>query len=216
LRRGRAGGFHGHGDQDGKEHGAKVYETALRCAKNPDLKEEWQTYLSQTERHVEIVRGIFDELGLDADAPSPGRAIVKAKARALVEAMEQALASAPDVAEIVASECVVDAETKDHANWQLIGVVAESTSGAVQDALSAAFNEVEPEEDEHLYHTKGWCRELWLESLDLEAEIPPPEEEKDVASAADEAKTEEKRKKQLQRAGHAARRDRTTAAKTRL
>lgn len=197
--------------------GVKVYETALRCATNPDLREEWQNYLSQTERHVEIVRGIFDELGLDADAPSPGRAIVEAKGKALVDAMEQALASAPEAAEIVAAECVVDAETKDHANWQLIGAVAESSSGAVQDALTAAFNEVEPEEDEHLYHTKGWCRELWLESLDLEAEIPPPEEEADVASAADEARTEEKRKKQLKKAGHSARRrDRTTAAKKRF
>lgn len=192
--------------------GVKVYETAIRCAQHADLKEEWERYLSQTERHVQIVRGIFDALGLDPEEESPGRAIVKAKGEALVEAMEEALSSAPEAAEIVAAECVVDAETKDHANWQLIGAVAESSTGDVQKILSSACDQVEPEEDEHLYHTKGWCRELWLESLGLEAEIPPPEEEKDVLSAKDEAKTAEKRKKQLKKAGHSARRRNGTAS----
>ena len=112
--------------------GVQVYETAIRCAKNSELKKEWKKYLSQTERHVKIVRGVFDELGLDPEAPSPGRAIVNAKGQALVAAMEMALASAPKAAEIVAAECVVDAETKDHANWQLIGAVAEISSGEVQ------------------------------------------------------------------------------------
>jgi ferritin-like metal-binding protein YciE len=196
--------------------GVHVYEAAIRCAKNSELKKEWKKYLSQTERHVEIVRGVFDALGLDADAASPGRAIVKAKGEALVEAMEQALASAPQAAEIVAAECVVDAETKDHANWQLIGAVAEISSGEVQKVLSKAFDEVEDEEDEHLYHTKGWCRELWLDSLGLEAELPPPEEEKDVRSAAAEAKAEQTRKKELARAAHSnRRRNGTTSARKR-
>ena len=50
---------------------------------------------------------------------------------------------------------------------------------------------MEDEEDEHLYHTKGWCRELWLKSLGLPAELPPPEEKRDVKSAM-EAEPEEK------------------------
>jgi rubrerythrin len=195
--------------------GVQVYETAIRCAKNSELKKEWKKYLSQTERHVEIVRGIFDALELDEQAPSPGRAIVKAKGQALVEAMQHALASAPDAAEIVAAECVVDAETKDHGNWQLIGAVAEISSGEVQKALSKAFDEVEDEEDEHLYHTKGWCRELWLDSLGLEAELPPPEEEKDVRSAAAEARAEQTRKKELAKAAHSNRRTGTTSARKR-
>ena len=31
----------------------------------------------------------------------------------------------PVAAQLVAAECVVDAETKDHANWELIGKVVE-------------------------------------------------------------------------------------------
>jgi hypothetical protein len=35
------------------------------------------------------------------------------------------------------------------------------------EALRAAYAEVEDQEDEHLYHTKGWARVLWIESLEL-------------------------------------------------
>ena len=49
---------------------------------------------------------------------------------------------------------------------------------------TAAYEEIEDEEDEHLYHTQGWCRELWLKSLGLKAVLPPPEEKKDVKSAS--------------------------------
>jgi hypothetical protein len=71
----------------------------------------------------------------------------------------------------------------------------------VRKALADAYDEVEDEEDEHLYHTKGWCRELWLDSLGLDAEMPPPEEEDDVKTALDEAKTAKKRKTEIEKEG---------------
>ena len=43
---------------------------------------------------------------------------------------------------------------------------------------------MEDEEDEHLYHSMGWSRELWIESLGLPAVLPPPEEKQDVKTAA--------------------------------
>ena len=181
--------------------GVEVYRAAIQCAENDDLREEWSKYLDQTERHVEIVRGIFEALGLDTEEESPGRQIVREKAAALVSAMQKALKEAPEAAEIVAAECVVDAETKDHANWQLIGALSKYTQGDVRKALADAYDEVEDEEDEHLYHTKGWCRELWLDSLGLEAEMPPPEEEEDVKTEADAAKTAKKRKTEIEKAG---------------
>ncbi len=51
--------------------GVAVYRMAILCARNADLKEEWQEYLEQTERHVEIVRGVFDALGIDPEASRP-------------------------------------------------------------------------------------------------------------------------------------------------
>jgi hypothetical protein len=94
-------------------------------------------------------------------------------------AMAKALKDAPDTAEIVAAECVIDAETKDHANWQLIGALADTLKGKAKDVLMEAYEEVADQEDEHLSHSRGWCRELWLQSLGLPAVLPPPEEKMD-------------------------------------
>jgi ferritin-like metal-binding protein YciE len=174
--------------------GVSVYRMAVLCAENEDLKEEWKKYLEQTERHVEVLRGVFEALGLDPEASTPGRAIVRDKGHALVSAMRKALKDAPDAAQVVAAECVVDAETKDHQNWSLIGAVAKQLDGDAARVLDAAYQEVEDEEDEHLYHTRGWCRELWLESLGLPAQIPPLEEERDVKTAVEAAQAEQDRK----------------------
>jgi rubrerythrin len=179
--------------------GVEIYRMAILCARNEDLKEEWTKYRAQTENHVEIVRGVFETLGLDPEATTPGRQIVRDKAKGLLSAMQKALKDAPLSAEIVASECVVDAETKDHANWELIGALAEKASGDVREALAAAYEAVEDEEDEHLYHTQGWCRELWLDALGLSAVIPPPEEKKDVKSAAAAARVKDDRKANLKK-----------------
>lgn len=46
------------------------------------------------------------------------------------------------------------------------------------------------EEDHHLYHTKGYTRELWIESLGLPAVLPPPEERKKVETAIGAARAE--------------------------
>ena len=35
----------------------------------------------------------------------------------------------PEAAEIVAAECVGHAETKDHLNWELIGLAAKKVKG---------------------------------------------------------------------------------------
>ncbi|HJU82531.1 MAG TPA: DUF892 family protein [Acidimicrobiia bacterium] len=171
--------------------GVKVYQTAIRCAVNDDLKEEWQKYLDETENHVRIVTGVFDELGMNTETETPGREIVRAKGAALVESMEMALASGDmAAAQLVAAEAVVDAETKDHANWELIGEIAKEDKGTRAKVLMAAYEEVEEEEDHHLYHTMGWARELWFESLGMMAVLPPPEEQKQVKTAigADRAK----------------------------
>lgn len=98
-------------------------------------------------------------------------------------------------AELVASECVVLAETKDHMNWSLIGEMAKRVTGTDGKALKAAYALVEDEEDEHLYHTTGWSRELWLKALGVPAVLPPPEEEKEVKTAIGAARARQARRK---------------------
>ena len=176
--------------------GVLVYQTALRCAVNEDLKEEWQRYLEETQNHVDIVTNMLEEMDLDVDAETPGRKVVRHIGQSLVKAMEMALSEgSPEAAQLVACECVVHAETKDHLNWELIGEVAASSDGEAVELLQEAYDEVEDEEDEHLYHTQGWARELWIESLGMEAVLPPPEEVEDVETAIDAAKAKQSRAK---------------------
>lgn len=178
--------------------GVQVYKTAIRCAVNEELKEEWKEYQEQTEKHVEIVRELCEKFGLDPQSETPGRQVVRHIGESLVKAMEMALKSGkPEAAQIVAAECVVEAETKDHLNWELIAEVSKKTKGEDGKALKEAHEKVEEEEDEHLYHTTGWARELWIQSLGLPAVIPPPEEEKDVKTAIGAARAKQSRTEML-------------------
>ena len=181
-----------------EQGGIEVYRTAIRCAVNDDLKEEWQEYLGQTQNHERIVRKVLETLSLDAETDTPGRQVVRHIGQSLVKAMEMALeAGDPEAAQLVAAECVIEAETKDHLNWELIGQVAKKTKGEEGKALKEAHDEVEDQEDEHLYHSTGWGRELWIKSLGLPAVLPPPEEKKDVKTAIGAARAKAARKKML-------------------
>jgi len=176
--------------------GVQVYTTALRCAENEDLKEEWEEYLEQTKNHVTIMEDVLTKLDLDLNEETPGRNVVRNIGEALVESMEMALAEGePGAAQLVACEAIVLAETKDHQNWQLIGEVSKKVKGEVAKILKEAHDQVEDEEDEHLYHTKGWARELWIESLGMKAVLPPPEEVKQVETAIGAARAEKARTK---------------------
>lgn len=178
--------------------GVQVYTTALKCAINEDLKEEWEEYLEQTQNHVEIMQEVVTNLGLDPGAETPGRQVVRHIGQSLVKAMEMALqAGEPAAAQLVAAECVVQAETKDHLNWELMGEAAKKLTGEEAKVLKEAHGEVEEEEDEHLYHTMGWTRELWIESLGMPAVLPPPEEEKDVKTAIGAARAKHARASML-------------------
>ena len=174
--------------------GIKIYQTALSCAQNKDLKSEWQNYLEQTHTHEQQLLTVFKQLGLDPDAVTPGRKVVAHIGDSLVRAMEMAKANGDaGAAQLVAGECVVLAETKDHQNWELIGHLAQHGQGEETKALKTAFDAVEQEEDHHLYHTKGFLRELWIESLGLPAVVPPPEEVKKVETAIGAARAENAR-----------------------
>jgi rubrerythrin len=174
--------------------GIKAYETALECVQNDDLREEFGKYLEETRNHERVLIELCRALEIDPEAPTPGRDIVRSLGASLVDAMNKAKAAGnPDAAEIVACECIVLAETKDHLDWELIGELADKGSGDGVEALKEAYEEVEDQEDEHLYHSKGWCRELWIKALGMKAVLPPPEERKHVKTAIGAARAEQAR-----------------------
>lgn len=178
--------------------GIKVYQTAIGCAINDDLKEEWQEYLQQTTKHRDTLLKVFEQIGLDPEAHTDSRAVVRHIGDSLVKAMQMAArAGQPDAAQLVAAECVVLAETKDHANWELIGMLADKAPAPLAKLLKQAHGAVEKDEDHHLYHTKGWARELWIESLGFPAVLPPPEEVKNVETAIGASRAEQARETML-------------------
>lgn len=173
--------------------GRLVYETALECVQNEELREEFQKYLDETQEHIRILEGVCEVFELDAESTVLGECITDIGA-ALVEAMKKAKRIAdPAAAEVFACECVVLAETKDHLDWSLLKECISGLSGEEARALEEAVDAVEDQEDEHLYHSKGWCRELWLQSLGLDAVLPPPEERRDVRTAIAAARAEQQR-----------------------
>ena len=110
--------------------GIQIYETAIECAVNDDLRQEWQEYLEQTRTHRKVLLSVFEALGMDPGAQTPGRRVVAHLGASLVQAMRMAQESGnPVAAELVAGECVVLAETKDHMNWELIVHVAKHGKG---------------------------------------------------------------------------------------
>ncbi len=174
--------------------GVQVYEAALACARNDDLRQEWQHYLEQTRHHVGLVENALRSFGLDPARDTSGRKVVRHTGEALVKSIALAQADATaEQAQVVAAECVILAETKDHLNWELIGEVLKRLTGEPAKVLRAAHKEVEEQEDEHLYHNTGWARELWIEALGLPAVLPPPEEQRDVKTAIGAARARQAR-----------------------
>ncbi|TNJ33252.1 hypothetical protein [Arenimonas terrae] len=180
--------------------GIEVYTAAIECAVNDDLREEWQEYLEQTRRHHEVLINVFEQVGLDPEQRSPGREVVAHIGKSLVQAIEMARESADaEAAQLVAGECVVLAETKDHQNWELIGLLAEKGSGDETKVLQQAYDAVAKDEHHHLLHTTGWTRELWIQSLGLPAVLPPPEEVKHVETKIGASRAEQARDEMLKK-----------------
>ena len=175
--------------------GVKIYEAALQCAVHPELREEWTKYLDETRKHVEIARGLVKAAGLDPELEAPARMPVRLIGEALVKSMETAREGGdPEAAQLAACEAVLLAETKDHSNWSLLDEISDGFKGEAGRLLREALEEVEDQEDEHLYHTRGWGRELWLKALGKPAVLPPPEELKDVKTAIGAERARQARK----------------------
>ena len=182
--------------------GIQVYTAAIKAAQNADLKKEWKEYLDETTTHEQVLTRVFEQLEMDTEEQSPGRKVVAHQGQSLVMAIEMAMKTAtPEAAQLVAAECVVLAETKDHQNWELIGKVVEA-GGPLAKVLQPAYEAVEQDEDHHLYHTMGWCRELWIQSLGMPAVLPPPEEVKQVETAIGAARAEKSRDDMLKSSKH--------------
>lgn len=144
--------------------GLKLYETALEIVTDPEISKKFHIFRQQTHKHESILLRVIFALGMDPMYLSSGAKLATEKADALVKTMTNGLSGT--AAEINAVENIILAETKDHADWELLGKIArQSDDEKIRDALRPAVSEVEPEEDQHLNWTKDQLRRLEINAI---------------------------------------------------
>src|ERR1700742_653228 len=80
--------------------GVVLYQTALECVLNDDLKAEWEKYLGQTRNHVAVLVVVCEGLGVDPHEMTPGRRLIHHTGKSLAIAIKMALANSdPEAAE---------------------------------------------------------------------------------------------------------------------
>jgi rubrerythrin len=136
--------------------GLKLYELALQIITDVAVSEKFREFHDQTRKHETILLRVIGDLGMDPDYVSPAAKVAEQKATALQHTMMNADGLSSQAVEANAIENIVLAETKDHADWELLGKIArQSDDEKVRDVLKPAVDEVEPEEDDHL----SWAKE---------------------------------------------------------
>jgi rubrerythrin len=150
--------------------GVQLYRTVADRCQTPNLKAKYEEFGRQTARHRDVLVKLITTLGGDPEYVSPSARVAQYKASKLlgsalaVDGLSQAEIECSDL------ENVLLAETKDHADWQLLSQLAEQATGDMKKALQSAVDEVEAEEDEHL----EWAREtLGQLSMQLVAQGQP-------------------------------------------
>ncbi|HLX05945.1 MAG TPA: DUF892 family protein [Candidatus Binatus sp.] len=145
--------------------GQKLYEKALGLVSDPEVRTKFREFHRQTIKHQKVLTDVIHQLGGNTRAQSPTAKVATEKAQALLRSMDRNGLS-KDHAELNAIENIVLAETKDHADWELIGKIArQATEDRLREILGAAAKEVEHEEDEHLNWTRKKLGELQMQAL---------------------------------------------------
>jgi len=179
--------------------GFELYKVVAERATTPELKQKYQEFGGETARHREVLVRLIERLGGDPSYISPPARVAQFKAAKL---LESALAvdglSQPEI-EINDLENVLLAETKDHADWHLLSELAkqmaspsmmaklqDATTQALgmmpsglsmvdmQQAIQAAVDEVEDQEDEHLSWARDTLTRMCLE-MAMNGPAPSPE-----------------------------------------
>ena len=139
-----------------EQGGLMLYRAAASRARSSELLARYEEFGRQTARHRDALTRVITRLGGDPNYVSPTAKLAQAKAEALLETARVTGPLSPEEIEANDLENVLIAETKDHADWHVLEMLARTTSDIdVRMALEDAVRSVEAEEDRHL----GWARE---------------------------------------------------------
>lgn len=148
-----------------EQGGQQLYERALELVFDNEVKTKFREFLKQTMTHQKVLTEIIQKLGGNPSRQSPTAKIANQKAQGLLSTMGDPGLSR-EQNQLNAMENIVLAETKDHADWGLLGKIArQTTDNQLREVLAPAAKSVEQEEDEHLNWTRKKLGDLQMEAL---------------------------------------------------
>jgi ferritin-like metal-binding protein YciE len=151
--------------------GAQLYRSLQQRTNNPVLQERYRHFGQETVEHVAILEQLITELGGDPAYISPAARATEKAGSGLLESTFL-LGGSVDLftQEQVMLDAVLLAEAKDHANWSCLAAMVEDLpDGDAREALEAAVEEVEVQEDEHL----RWAQDTRCRMISLQATSGP-------------------------------------------
>jgi ferritin-like metal-binding protein YciE len=152
--------------------GAQLYRSVAQRTNNPVLEERYKHFGEETVEHVAALERLITELAGDRTYVSAAASATEKAGTALLESTFLVAGSVDLMTlELVMLDAVLLAEAKDHANWSCLAAMVEDLPGGqVRDALDAAVDEIEVQEDEHL----RWAQDTRCRMISLQATSSPP------------------------------------------
>jgi rubrerythrin len=156
-----------------EQGGLELYRVAANRSKTPKLKAKFEEFGRQTDRHRQVLVKLITDLGGDPNYVSPTARLAQYKASKLLGASLQVDGMSDEEIEANDLENLLLAETKDHSDWHILAQLAEMASGQMKEALQAAVDEVEEQEDEHLEWARETLTQMCVQMVNEKKAMPP-------------------------------------------
>jgi rubrerythrin len=164
--------------------GVHLYRSVAARTTIDSLRERYERFGEETLEHVRLLEELITSTGGDPSYVSPSARATEKAGAGLVEGTYLLDGSVDaDTAELAMLEAVALAETKDHANWELLAQLATAMSeGDVRAQLEAVSREVLGQENEHLTWARDTRTQMLFGLATGGAAAPGPEEVIDLRS----------------------------------
>lgn len=132
-----------------EKRSALLYAAALEATGDRQRLEEWERCLEQSWARASVLSELCRRVGIDPNAETQGRMVVRKMLLSLVAVIRHAQADkSSKEAELIACECVCLVQTRNARAWALIGKRAERMNGAKREALVRIADELDARERE--------------------------------------------------------------------
>jgi rubrerythrin len=147
--------------------GVHLYRSVAGRTTVSQLRNKYEEFGRETERHVEILEQRIAQAGGDPGYISPSaRAIEATNARVLESTFMLSGTADLMTSEMAMLDAVFLAETLDHAHWHLLSRIVDGLpEGDLRESFRAAVDEVEEQEDEHVDWARSTKAQLILQAV---------------------------------------------------